>query len=150
MSNILRSAEERDLESLLAMIRSYFAYDHIPFDEAAIRHSLPDLLQDHKIGRAWFIQVEGNAVGYLIATYGYDLEFGGPQATITDFFISPDYRRTGLGTMALQAVESELLKGGARAIELQVETDNLEALALYTKAGFRPFDRIPMSKRLVK
>ena len=162
-TDILRLAEDGDFEKLLTMIRSYFEYDHIQFDEPAIRRSLPRLLRDHKIGRAWFIQQSGlvrqgagapvartfiNDAGYVIATFGFDLEFGGPQATITDVFLLPEFRRSGLGTKALKAIELELRAAGAGAIELRVEKDNAEAIAFYASLGFKPEDRIPLSKRL--
>ncbi len=148
MSNILKTATLSDIESLVSLIRAYYTYDHIAFDESEIRRGLPTLLNDPKIGQAWFIQVDGRTAGYVIATYGYDLEFGGREATITDLFLHSEYRRTGLGTRTLQAVEREVHANGASTIELRVENDNHEAIAFYSKLGFQPSERISMSKRL--
>ena len=151
----LRRVKPSEQEALLGWIREYFTYDGIAFDEKLINAGLGLMLRDPHVGWAWFIEVpvENSAmpeiVGYAIATPGFDLEFGGRRATLTDLYLSPSHRRRGLGSVVLAAIEGECRREGCLAIELQVESDNREAQGLYRKSGFVPHDRIPMSKRWV-
>ncbi len=149
----LRRVKPSEQEVLLGWIREYFTYDGISFNEKIIVQGLGLMLQDPRVGWAWFIEAAmenaslAKIVGYAIATPGFDLEFGGRRATLTDLYLSPSYRRRGLGSQVLAAVEAECRNEGCLAIELQVENDNREAQGLYRKAGFVPHDRLPMSKR---
>jgi ribosomal protein S18 acetylase RimI-like enzyme len=138
-----------DAAYLLDAIERYFAYDGILFEREKVTKGLRLLLEHREIGRAWVVRSQGREIGYAIAGFGFDLEFGGRQATLTDLFIEPSFRRKGLGLAILQRVEKDCKELGVHAIELQVETDNLEAMGLYEKFGFIRHNRIPMSKRLI-
>jgi GNAT superfamily N-acetyltransferase len=148
----IRTAAPSDDAMLLASIRAYFEYDGIAFDEEKVGAGLRELLSDPRLGRAWLLELRDGAkiehVGYAIAGFGFDLEFGGRMATLTDLFVEPGHRGKRLGLRALEAIERECRALGLGAIELQVEHDNVEARALYDRHGFRPHTRTPMSKRL--
>src|SRR5262249_16028412 len=107
------------------------------------------LVNKRSLGQAWFITWRAQTVGYVIATFGFDLEFGGRQATVTDFYLAPLFRRRGIGREALRRVEELLRTLGVRALELQVTARNAKALIFYQGCGFEAHDRIPMSKQLV-
>ena len=83
--------------------------------------------------------------GYLILTYNYDLEFGGREGMLTDFFIAPRYRRRGLGAQMIAAVREFCRAGRIGTIELQVTRENRSAQAFYRALGFKTWDRIVMS-----
>ncbi|MBV9181606.1 MAG: GNAT family N-acetyltransferase [Acidobacteria bacterium] len=105
-------------------------------------------MADNSLGRAWLIRFAGCDAGYVIVTFGYDLEFGGRQATLTDLYIVEKYRRMGLGKSALGLVAITCRTMGITTLELQVERHNRAAQAFYRKLGFEEHDRIPMSKSL--
>ncbi len=59
------------LEALLALVREYYAFDGIPFDDAAVRRGLAELLTDASLGGAWIIRRGDDAIGYFVLTYGF-------------------------------------------------------------------------------
>src|SRR5215813_627557 len=142
------AADVTNLESLLEFVKAYYDFDEIPYRPAKIRTALGILLNDPSLGRVWIIRCGREAVGHAILTFGYDLEFNGRQATITDLFIAPAYRSRRLGSKMINVIEGTCRQLGIGALELQVERDNVRAQALYRKLGFRTHDRIPMSKML--
>jgi GNAT superfamily N-acetyltransferase len=83
--------------------------------------------------------------GYSILTYNFDLEFGGRQGILTDFFIAPRYRRKGRGRQLIEAVRSFCSSERIGTIELQVTRENRDALEFYRALGFEMLDRIVMS-----
>ncbi len=139
---------ETGIPLLMEMIREYYEFDHIPFDPSEIQAGLAGLLKDDSLGRVWWILSELRPVGYVILTFGVDLEFGGRQATITDLYLEPEQRRRGFGRKTLAHVEDFCRASGIQALELQVERNNVSAQAFYKSIGFRAHDRIPMSKRI--
>jgi ribosomal protein S18 acetylase RimI-like enzyme len=142
-------AKSADLETILKFVRAYYRFDGIPYRHRKIRTALRMLLKGPWLGRVWIIRDGKNAVGHAILTFGYDLEFGGRQATITELFIAAEYRSRGLGRKMIKVIEGTCRQLGIGAIELQVERDNVRAQSVYRKLGFRGYDRIPMSKVLL-
>jgi ribosomal protein S18 acetylase RimI-like enzyme len=60
----------------------------------------------------------------------------GDLVAITDIGTLPAFRRQGLGTEILRALESWGYEHGARRAALQVETDNGAAIAMYGRLGY--------------
>lgn len=146
MEATFRQAEPADVDLLLTFMQHYYTFDHIPFDAAAMRPPLERLVGDEALGRVWLIQVDDQPVGYVTLTFGYDVEFGGRQATVTDLYLDAAYRRQGLGWQTLAFIEATCRALGIRAFELQVERTNSAAQRLYERFGMTAHDRIPMSK----
>jgi ribosomal protein S18 acetylase RimI-like enzyme len=143
-----RTATVADAEALQNLVKQYYEFDQIPHVPEEIESGLQLLLNDSSLGQAWLVLQGSRPVGYVIFTYGFDIEFGGRLATITDLYLEPGHRRQGLGGQVLHQVEAFCRSLGLRGLELQVEQDNTEARALYKKFGFHPAERIPMSKRI--
>lgn len=101
----IKPATPRDTTRLLHLINAYYRFDQIPFDRKAIASGLSLLLNEPALGRVWLILKGGKAVGYLILTFGFDLEFGGRQATLTDLYIKAPHRRKGIGRAVLEQME---------------------------------------------
>jgi ribosomal protein S18 acetylase RimI-like enzyme len=144
---IFVGASSSELEFILVLIKKYYEFDGIPF-RTDIRAALEVLLQQPSLGRVWLIRVGVDDAGYVVLTFGYDLEVGGRQATVTELYLLERYRRLGIGTKTLHFLETKCRELGVAALELQVEKDNVEAQAFYRKLGFQAHDRIPLSKRL--
>ena len=98
--------------------------------------------------KATSVGAEKADVGYCILTFGYDIEFGGRFVTLTDLYLTPKYRRCGLGRRTLELVEAICFKKKLRILELQVKRSNTLARKFYKSLGFIAHDRIPQSKLL--
>jgi ribosomal protein S18 acetylase RimI-like enzyme len=145
----LKPATIDDRKLLLALIAEYYSYDEIVFDESSISEGLDLLLTEPQFGCAFLIEKDHVVAGYLIFTFGFDLEVGGPLGLITDIYFRPEFRRQGLGSSAMNSLFEIATDLGLKAIQLQPERDNAEARAFYEYLGFRSFDRIPLSKALI-
>jgi ribosomal protein S18 acetylase RimI-like enzyme len=141
-------AEAHHLIELVALVDAYYTFDGIAFDAESVRRGLTVLLTDSSYGGAWLIRDRSETAGYFVLTYGFDIEFGGRQATLTELYLRPESRGRGLGQDALRFIEAHLRAAGIGAYELQVDRDNARARAFYAAAGFEVHDRIPLSKRV--
>ncbi|CAN7569623.1 MULTISPECIES: GNAT family N-acetyltransferase [Ensifer] len=72
-------------------------------------------------------------VGYL----WYRPDAKGRSAFISDFHILPTHQGKGLGKLAIEALEAELLANGFDQIKLRVAEDNSRARHVYEATGFR-------------
>jgi diamine N-acetyltransferase len=143
-----RIATLSDASLLAAFVRKYYEFDGIAYVRNQVESGLKTLLADASLGQAWLVLSGAEPVGYVIFSYGFDIEFGGRLALITDLYLEPPYRHQGIGRRILEQVEAHCRSLGLHGLELQVETNNAAARALYKKFGFGAADRIPMSKSI--
>ena len=141
-------ATATDIELLLQLMREYYAFDHLPFDEQLARTALEKIFVDSSLGGVWMIQYERDTVGYLAITLGYSLEYGGRDAFIDEIYIRENYRGRGIGQRALAFAEDTCRSFGVRALHLEVEHANATAYNVYRKGGFIDHERYLMTKRL--
>jgi diamine N-acetyltransferase len=142
----LRPATPADVEPLLGLVGAFHAEDGYPFREEETRINLLRLLGDPQLGRLWVVEDAGALMGYLVLAFGFSLEFRGRDAFIDELYLVPSHRGRGLGKQALALAEAACKEIGVRALHLEVERGNDEALGLYRKAGFVDHDRYLMTK----
>ena len=143
----LRAATIADLDTVLPRTRALNDHESIEIADAALEAALRPLLAGPSLGGVWVIEDAGAAVGYAIVTYGYDLEFAGRDAYLTELWIDPSARGRGAGPAALAALDPELRTRGVHALHLQVRPEN-DAVRLYQRAGFTRSPRLLMTRRL--
>jgi diamine N-acetyltransferase len=141
-----QKANLSDFSELLRLIRAYYRFDHLRFRSRTVSAALRKLLKSRSLGRIWIMRDRMKAVGYIMLTFNYDLEFGGFEGIITDLFILSGYRDRGLGRRALAEVCAYCRSAGIRTVELQVEEHNERALQFYRHCGFRKLSRMVLSK----
>ncbi len=130
-----------DLPDLLALMQEYYAHDGLMFDQSSASAALRDLLNDQALGYIWLIGRNNLAIGYIVLTFGYSLEFGGRDAFIDEFYIQAGYRGRGIGARTLGLVELEARSMGIGALHLEVERGNHGAQRFYRSNGFDDRDR---------
>jgi ribosomal protein S18 acetylase RimI-like enzyme len=147
-----RLADDADVDVLLRFMHQFRIDDpdtrYLRVDEREAREALACLIREPALGRVWLICDHETAVGYVVVTVGYSLEFHGRDAFIDEFFIQATHRRRGWGARALEYVESACRKLCVNAVHLEVTHDNTGAQRLYRKFGFEDHDRHLMTKRL--
>lgn len=137
-----------DTGDLIAMMRSFYAELGEPFEEARAERALRALLEDPSYGAAWVFREDGRAVGYLVVTNGYSLEFDGRIAVIDEVYTVPEMRGQGIGARALALAEEHCRRHRIGALRLEVHHENRRALGLYERNGFEAHDRYLMTKWL--
>lgn len=144
----LRRATSEDVEAILPMMRDFNRFEGIAVEDETLLPALEVLLADASIGGLWLIEREADVVGYAVITFGFDLEWGGRDAWLTELWVTTEARGEGLGRAALMAVEREATLLGARALHLMVRHENTRARELYRSAGFATPRRETLTKRL--
>jgi len=147
----VRKARLSDVEALLPLMAVFNREEQIPFRRARVAPGLRRLLRQPRLGAVLVVAPAAEPrqlVGYAIGTLGFDLEFGGPDAFLTEIFVAPAARRHGLGARLLDATTEALREAGAAAVTLLVRPENVAARELYARARFREIPRLAMVRRL--
>lgn len=149
MSAVLTLAKPEHLERLLALVATFHAEANITSTEETRHAGVAPLLDGIPYGCAYLIGPPRAPIGYMVITFGWSVEFGGLDGIIDELFIRPGVRGRGIASEALVALPRALAGGGLRAIHLEVDKTNAQALKLYRRAGFATRDNyLSMSKRL--
>lgn len=143
----LRQCTIDDLATVLPRTRDLNEHEGIALAPAALEASLARLLGDPQLGGVWLVERGGAPIGYAIATFGYDLEFGGRDAVLTELWIDPAERGSGAGGEVIELLLPILRTLGVGALHLQVRPDN-PARRLYERRGFVASPRTVMTRKL--
>ena len=85
--------------------------------------------------------VDEKIIGYGMIAKSFSTEFGGECIWIEDIFIEKDFRGKGFGTRFLNFVKE---KYPDKNLGLEVESDNVKAIAAYKKFGFKELPYLEM------
>jgi len=147
--DILRATIEHEAR-IVPLMESYNAVEHIPWQPETMIPALRRVLNEPALGLAVVAcEPESRAVvGYGLATFGFDLEFAGPDSFVTELYVEPARRRHGIGRKLLEALVQELRAAGANAVHLLVRPENAPARALYERHGFQEVPRLLLTRLL--
>lgn len=105
----------------------------------SIKDIIDDEFQSYYIeGAGYFIIVNGKYIGYgQLIKHDYE-----DSALLVNFGIIEEYRHRGYGNLFLSYIISQGKIMGFSNIYLRVNSDNIDAIKLYSKAGFRTYSNI--------
>ena len=145
-------ARPEHADIVLGMMRALEEADPgtTPFDEAQRRAIFDRFVRDSTYGKAWLIVCDDAYVGYVVLTVSFSFEYRGYDAFIDELYIAEEYRRQGLGQLAMEFVEVAAAELGVNAIHLEVTNGNDPAIGLYRRVGYESNERFLMTKWLTK
>lgn len=131
-----RPAGPADTVTILALMRAFYAEEHLVFDETAARRAVGDLLDRPALGTILIFESAGRVVGHATLTFGFSLEFHGRYVLLDELYLIPDARGRGWGRRALALAEAWARSAHVGALRLELNHTNTRARALYLAAGF--------------
>jgi GNAT superfamily N-acetyltransferase len=138
-----------DLPTLRAMMPGVYAYEGDMPDVDRWAAAAAELIQQPDLGRVWIIHLDGQAIGYLAATYGFSLEFYGRGIVIDELFVAEAYRSQGIGRQAIEFVEDFARSQGLHSLTLDVDIANTRGQQFYQARGFQYYPHMHiMNKQL--
>ena len=145
---MIREGTLADAELLLDMMEPFNAFERIPWTRSSAGAPLRALLSDVSLGIVGIVEDKTKPLGYFVVTWGYDLEWNGRDAVLTELFVVPEARGGGVGRAALEQAERLAVKYGAHALHLMVRPENERAHELYLRAGYVSPPRVFLTKLL--
>jgi GNAT superfamily N-acetyltransferase len=134
---VIRTASPNDLPALVNLVEQYWLFEEIAgFDARRVEGLLHAALFTDGRARCWLAEQAGEVGGYLLAVLVFSLEHGGMMAEIDEFFVTPAFRRQGIGAALLLAAENVLQESGVRRLQLQLGSGNARARDFYAARGY--------------
>jgi ribosomal protein S18 acetylase RimI-like enzyme len=142
-------ASRSDIPQLVALMREFYAESSFPLDEAWAGRAFESLIDEPRQGAVWLIESAGEAVGHVVLSVRFTMEFGGLSGYIDDLYVRPEHRRTGAARAGVDALLEECHRRRCRSVHVEVGADNHAAQALYRRYGLGPWDDQRHTLRLV-
>ena len=151
MSNLTsRTATLDDVPQILEWMTEFNRLEEIVWSRTTGEAPLARVITDRGLGYVGVLEESGIAIGYFVLTWGYDLEWDGRDAFLTEIFLDQSARGRGLGRACMERVEAAAKENGVRALHLVVRHENGAARRVYEKSGFFCPPRVLMTKDLRK
>lgn len=139
-------ATHSDTHALLDLMREFYLEERLTFDSHRTPLAVAQLLATPALGVVLLLRGEVGALGYLVASFGFSLEFGGRFVLLDELFLRPAARGRGESRRALDILESWASAQGALTTRMEVNRHNDKARAIYLKSGYQSQDRDILTK----
>lgn len=114
----------------------FYAESGFELNSSVAENAFRALIADERLGGVWLIESEGEAVGYLVLSLRFGMEFAGLIACVDDLYVRPACRGKRLATVALFEALEVCRNLGVRAMTVEVGKGNAAAQTAYRRVGF--------------
>ncbi len=133
----IRRATHTDIETLVQLMRDFYAESQYQLDAKWATESFSALLSNPALGCVWLIVASERAVGHVVLSVRYAMEHGGLSAYIDDLYVKPEFRRQGAASAAFDSLLAECRARGCKSIHVEVGESNVAAVSLYSRYGLQ-------------
>jgi len=116
--------------------------DGRPLSETA-RSDVIQGLRDHPTTLVFLAYRAAEPVGLAICFRGFSTFAARPLVNISDYFVIPAHRGSGIGRRLLEAIEQCARRLGCCRLTLEVQENNQHAQKVYAAAGFAQAVHVP-------
>ena len=141
----LEPVQINQISKILSLIKQYYEYDGLKYVPSTARKAITELLNHKELGEVWWVELDGETVGYVILAYCFCVELKGKIAIVDELYLIDAARGQGLGLKILSNLKKFCRKQKIKFMRLEVEYSNQRAKNVYEKFGFRAHERFLMS-----
>ena len=147
MNISIRKMIETDRECIAEMMRIFY---HSPAvwtngSEEIYQNDITACVSNSPYAEGFVFENEKETVGYGMIAKSFSTEFGKPCIWIEDLYLKEKYRGKGIGSSFFQYLEKEYPN---TIMRLEVEEENVTAVAAYRKNGYEELPYMEMKKEV--
>ncbi len=151
MSSTVRKAVTEDIAKLVTLMTAFYAESHYQLDQDFAGLAFADALSGQRHCHIWIVEINGEAVGYVVLSLRFGMEYGGMIGHIDDLYVAPEQRNKGLSSALLETLRGFCVQQGVCALTVEVGHDNAAAQAVYRRLGLlKAADRQVLSVALAR
>lgn len=136
----IRNAEERDAESVIRIFNYYVQHSYGAYPEDPVPVAFYAFLRE---GAYAFpvVEHEEGVIGFGMLKPFFPFSTFKNTGSVT-YFIAPEYTRSGLGTLLLNALLDAARTRGLHVLVANISSRNSQSLNFHKKHGFRECGRL--------
>ena len=138
MNPQIRTARPGDVPEIVAMIHELAAFEHAAEDCAVTENQITTaLFGPDAVASCHLAEVGGRIAAMALWFRNFSTWDGVAGIHLEDLFVRPEFRRRGLARALLATLARECVRRGYSRLSWAVLDWNTDAIALYTRCGFR-------------
>ena len=135
----LESAVERDVPLILKFIHELADYEKMAHEVVATERDLQAaLFGPDRVASAVMAYAGAEPAGFALYFFSFSTFLGKPGVYLEDLYVTPAWRRHGIGRMLLARLARTAVERGCGRMEWSVLNWNELALGVYRAIGARP------------
>ena len=144
---MIRKLTADDKEIYIGMAEEFYHSDAVlaPIPRTFIERTVEEALRSDTYAEIFLFEYEGEPAGYALIAKTFSQEAGGMVWWIEEVYIRELFRSKGLGREFFEYIENHKDEGVAR-LRLEVEEENIRAVSLYERLGYKVLDYMQMVK----
>ena len=144
---MIRKLTADDKEIYIGMAEEFYHSDAVlaPIPRNFIERTVEEALRSDTYAEIFLFEYEGETAGYALIAKTFSQEAGGMVWWIEEVYIRELFRSKGLGREFFEYIENHKDEGVAR-LRLEVEEENIRAVSLYERLGYKVLDYMQMVK----
>lgn len=144
---MIRKLTADDKEIYIGMAEEFYHSDAVlaPIPRTFIERTVEEALRSDTYAEIFLFEYEGETAGYALIAKTFSQEAGGMVWWIEEVYIRELFRSKGLGREFFEYIENHKDEGAAR-LRLEVEEENIRAVSLYERLGYKVLDYMQMVK----
>jgi len=133
---ILRDAEERDVDGIVALIAGLAEFEKLPGPDDGAAERLKRHLRSGQV-KLIVVELDGALAAYAAWFYSYSTFLARPGVYLEDLYVKPEARSRGIGERLLRHLAARAEAEGCGRFEWTVLDWNVRAQQFYTRMGAR-------------
>ena len=134
---MIRFATNADVDALVALMSDFYAEAGFTLSTADASRAFATLLASPHLGAIWLAEVDQRAVGHVVLTMAFSMEYGGLRGFIDDLYVHHAFRSRGIGAALLAAARAgAAAESDVRALCVETGLEDHPARSLYARAGY--------------
>ena len=153
MSLTIRQSRADDAEPIGRLAAEFHSYlralgDETEFDWGAAKYAR-DGFGEHPAFEGLVAEVDSRVAGYALYHFGYDTDRGQRLVHLIDLYVSPSFRRAGIGERLMRRVSEIGHTHGAEYMLWSVLKTNALAIGFYEKQGAEHVEHVQFMWRAI-
>lgn len=141
---MIRPIQPTDREDFIRMVNEFYHSPAVlhPIPMAHIENTFEALMNQSPYARAYLFECDGQTAGYALLALTHSNEAGGLTIWIEELLVLEPFRSRGLGRELFAYLKEAYPQ--AKRFRLEVTPENNDAIRLYKRMGYEPFDYLQM------
>lgn len=145
----IRKAQPKNINSMASLLEELFAMEKdFTFDLSRHIRGLQLLLESSNKSCAWVALSDSKVVGMCSVQTVISTAAGGVSGWVEDVVVTESYRRMGIATQLLRAVDKWAMENNIHRIQLLADIANTSAMEFYIKCRWTETQLVCMRKFL--
>jgi predicted N-acetyltransferase YhbS len=133
----IREMSLSDADRVVEMTRAVSAHEGLPPPKLSAATLVHYALSQPPLLKVFVADCDGEIVGHVMATHGFDVQSGSPSLWLADLYVEPAWRGRGIGRQLVASVAAIGAAEGAAFLQWMIDPRNNEAQAFYNSLGSR-------------